>query len=85
MRARPSVRFLAVATAIMLGGQTLSAQVVDTMSRTTTPVERTDDDGFPWGLLGLLGLAGLIPRKHETVVQRDPKFTSTTGTTGTRP
>lgn len=22
-----------------------------------------DDDGFPWGLLGLLGLAGLIPRK----------------------
>ena len=22
-----------------------------------------DDDRFPWGLLGLLGLAGLIPRK----------------------
>ena len=24
-----------------------------------------DDDDFPWGLLGLLGLAGLIPRKRR--------------------
>ena len=27
------------------------------------PVEEEDDDRFPWGLLGLLGLTGLIPRK----------------------
>ena len=25
-----------------------------------------DDDGFPWGVLGLLGLAGLIPRNRRT-------------------
>jgi MYXO-CTERM domain-containing protein len=30
------------------------------------PVEREDDNDFPWGLLGLLGLAGLIPRKRTT-------------------
>jgi MYXO-CTERM domain-containing protein len=30
--------------------------------------QEEEDDGFPWGLLGLLGLAGLIPRKrHERV------------------
>jgi hypothetical protein len=27
------------------------------------PVEEEEDGRFPWGLLGLLGLAGLIPRK----------------------
>ena len=26
---------------------------------------REDRDGFPWGILGLLGLAGLIPRKNR--------------------
>ncbi|HEY0149757.1 MAG TPA: WGxxGxxG family protein [Allosphingosinicella sp.] len=26
-----------------------------------------DDDGFPWGLLGLLGLAGLLPRKRHSI------------------
>ncbi len=31
---------------------------------TTVPVEEEDND-FPWGLLGLLGLAGLIPRKRK--------------------
>jgi hypothetical protein len=31
---------------------------------TTTTVEKDDKD-FPWGLLGLLGLAGLIPRKRK--------------------
>ena len=29
------------------------------------PAEDRDDDRFPWGLLGLLGLAGLIPRKER--------------------
>jgi len=27
------------------------------------PADDDDDGRFPWGLLGLLGLAGLIPRK----------------------
>lgn len=26
-----------------------------------------DDDRFPWGLLGLLGLAGLLPRKRHDI------------------
>ena len=26
-----------------------------------------EDDGFPWGLLGLLGLAGLLPRKRHSI------------------
>ena len=39
-----------------------------TDTTTTQPVEREDDNEFPWGLLGLLGLAGLIPRKRETHV-----------------
>jgi MYXO-CTERM domain-containing protein len=29
------------------------------------PVQEEEDDDFPWGLLGLLGLAGLIPRKRK--------------------
>ena len=35
-----------------------------TTTTTTVPVEREDRD-FPWGLLGLLGLAGLIQRKQK--------------------
>jgi hypothetical protein len=34
-------------------------------TRTETTVER--ETSFPWGLLGLLGLAGLIPQKRKTV------------------
>ena len=30
-----------------------------------------EDDGFPWGLLGLLGLAGLLPRKRHDRVDVD--------------
>ena len=26
-----------------------------------------EDDGFPWGLIGLLGLAGLLPRKRRSI------------------
>jgi MYXO-CTERM domain-containing protein len=36
--------------------------------------QQEDDDGFPWGLLGLLGLAGLIPRKrHDHRVDVDTR------------
>ena len=30
-----------------------------------------EDDGFPWGLLGLLGLAGLLPRKRHDRIDVD--------------
>ena len=33
--------------------------------------QQEEDDGFPWGLLGLLGLAGLIPRKRHNRVDAD--------------
>jgi hypothetical protein len=36
-----------------------------TRTETTRTVER--ETSFPWGLLGLLGLAGLIPRNRKTV------------------
>lgn len=44
-------------------------------AETTTTVEREERREFPWGLLGLLGLAGLIPRKRETHVH--PTTTTT--------
>jgi hypothetical protein len=36
-----------------------------TDNATAMPVQEEDDNDFPWGLLGLLGLAGLIPRKRK--------------------
>lgn len=39
------------------------------------PQQRQDDDGFPWGLLGLLGLAGLLPRKKHHRVDVDNRTT----------
>jgi hypothetical protein len=42
------------------------------------PPEQDEDNDFPWGLLGLLGLAGLIPRKRRddrVVVDRDDRTT----------
>jgi MYXO-CTERM domain-containing protein len=45
-----------------------SAQTDSAVITTTTHTEQEDDDSdFPWGLLGLLGLAGLIPRRHKDV------------------
>ena len=38
--------------------------------------QQEEDDRFPWGLLGLLGLAGLLPRKkhhHVDVDNRTPR------------
>ena len=51
-------------------------------SETTTTVQREEQREFPWGLLGLLGLAGLIPRKRETHVH--PTTTTTTNHDTTR-
>lgn len=54
---------------------TTGANAVDTSYGNPQPQE---EEGFPWGLLGLLGLAGLIPRKRHTHVDVDNR-------TGTRP
>jgi hypothetical protein len=57
--AATALAILSPASAIASGG------TVDT-SYGNTVVERENDDRFPWGLLGLLGL---IPRKKkETVI-----------------
>ena len=36
---------------------------------TITTTQTQEDDHFPWGLLGLLGLAGLIPRKRNDHIE----------------
>ena len=45
------------------------AVVAQSMVNTADPVytQQEDDDGFPWGLLGLLGLAGLLRLKRRTM------------------
>lgn len=37
----------------------------DGMNGVTTTDNRDDDNDFPWGLLGLFGLAGLLGRKRR--------------------
>ena len=59
---KPLLAVVALSAAVPVAAQ----GTTDTM--TTAPVQREDDNDFPWGLLGLLGLAGLIPRKRETHV-----------------
>ncbi len=49
---------------------TSTSTPVRTNNNTTTVQQKTEvrtetERGLPWGLLGLLGLAGLIPRKRE--------------------
>jgi MYXO-CTERM domain-containing protein len=62
----------AAATLAALAPAAASAQGTGTTGTGTVDTSygdpQEDDDGFPWGLLGLLGLAGLLPRKrHERV------------------
>lgn len=47
-----------------------TVNTTDPYATTTVPVEEEDND-FPWGLLGLLGLAGLIPRKSHSDIHVD--------------
>jgi hypothetical protein len=66
---------IAAAAAITLAASGANAQTANTTDNTIDtsygePQEREDDD-FPWGLLGLLGLAGLIPRKKAPDVHID--------------
>ena len=46
-----------------------AAQNDTTVTRTT--YQEKEDHDFPWGLLGLLGLDGLIPRGKKQVHVRD--------------
>jgi MYXO-CTERM domain-containing protein len=55
-----------------------SASAQDTDTDATQPAD--DDDDFPWGLLGLAGLAGLLPRKNRD----DDVRRTTTNTTDRR-
>ena len=56
---------LLLIAAMVLAPVALRAQTDTAVTRTVTTEE--DDSDFPWGLLGLLGLAGLIPRKQRDV------------------
>jgi MYXO-CTERM domain-containing protein len=54
---------LMLAAALLVATPVIAQETVD--PALAVPADN-DDDGFPWGLLGLLGLAGLIPRKRNT-------------------
>jgi hypothetical protein len=53
-----------------LGQATTTTDTSMTAAPATTPVE-DDDNDFPWGLLGLIGLAGLLGRKRDDRVHTD--------------
>ncbi|WP_076070293.1 WGxxGxxG family protein [Sphingomonas montana] len=45
-----------------------TANAQSTSDGGTATTQTREDDDFPWGLLGLVGLAGLIPRKRPVHV-----------------
>lgn len=64
---------LAASVCALLIPASVAAQEAGTTDATGTTVttgmaDGEDDDEFPWGLLGLIGLAGLIPRKRNDTV-----------------
>jgi hypothetical protein len=63
---------IAASAMLAIGAPAVAQTATGTDGTTTTqPIEQDDDDGFPWGLLGLLGLAGLLPRKQKDHVHVD--------------
>ncbi|MDB5696318.1 MAG: hypothetical protein JWN21_1861 [Sphingomonas bacterium] len=79
MNSKKLTAVLGAAVLASISPSIASAQTVDNTSTAYTTTEREDDDRFPWGLLGLLGLAGLIPRKRNVHVDVD-RTTHTTPT-----
>jgi len=66
MKLTPHAILAAAAIAVAIPS---SAVAQDTMNSTDSmAVADDEDEDFPWGLLGLLGLAGLIPRKNHNDV-----------------
>ncbi|HEX8444492.1 MAG TPA: WGxxGxxG family protein [Allosphingosinicella sp.] len=63
---------IAATAALALTAGAASAQTGENTTDTSygDPQPQEDND-FPWGLLGLLGLAGLIPRKKAPDVHID--------------
>jgi len=55
---------VAVSAPALAQNTATDAAVADPAVTTSVPVE-DDDNDFPWGLLGLIGLAGLLGRKRE--------------------
>ena len=72
MRSKTYIAAIAAATLFTAIPTAASAQgaenTVDTSYGNPQPRE---ENRFPWGLLGLLGLAGLLPRKRHDNVHVD--------------
>ena len=69
---------MALVAAASIAAFAVPAAAQDTTTTTTDPAMATPvtDDGdndsdFPWGLLGLIGLAGLLGRKRDNDVRVD--------------
>jgi hypothetical protein len=84
-------RTVIAATIVALSAMPLAAQQTNSNTTSTTGVvgqqdtRRSNDRGFPWGLLGLLGLGGLMGRRRdETVRTVPPASTTRTGDVGSR-
>lgn len=64
MRKRTLIAATVLAIATPATSALAQATTTDPMATTAVPVEE-DDNEFPWGLLGLIGLAGLLGRKRD--------------------
>lgn len=68
MRRKPLAVIAAAVFAVSAPAALLAQDAAD---NGVTYTEEEEDNDFPWGLLGLLGLAGLIPRKRPDTVHVD--------------
>jgi hypothetical protein len=84
---------LIAAGIVALSAMPLAAQQANSNTTSTSGVvgqqqdttQRSNDRGFPWGLLGLLGLGGLMGRRREETVRTVPPASTTrTGDVGSR-
>lgn len=75
MPIRKSAKTVAIAVAfIALSPIPAYAAETTTTNRTTTTTRADNEGGFPWGILGLFGLAGLLGlRKKERDIHVDAR------------